>query len=355
MSDTTVPSRTGGGDVPEGLISGAVFRSVRTGLGMTQAGIAEALHVDPNTTQGWETGRRALTSMRVADYQRARRRLQLLRADPEKLAVLDQAATADLLLADMHTGGDGAAHPLGTQVTNRTLTELLAWPLTGTPPRALGELQHRHLLPTGSRDRLALDVQYAADSARGDSGPLLRRQAYFLLAQHPTSRGWLEDTARNEDRTQTRLDAWSPQWVAARSLAVSRSIAGDLDPLRRFIARGLQGDDTHLAHLTYWAYWVGELPALWTSDEDMTGRAQTRWTGEVLAASLARNLDPAVPYRDLAVHALWALLTARRDLLADATLRDDITEGIDRITSTSDTVTADSRSRLDQIAYALRR
>lgn len=341
----------------QGQVSGAVLRALRSELGLTQAGLAEALGVDANTAQGWESGRRPLTSVRVEVFQRVRRRLQLLGADLEKLALLDHAVTADYLLSEIAEAPPPAAHPLATQVTDRMLTDLLAWPLTGQPPRALrNSPSARLLLPAGQRDLLAAQLRMAAEQATdAESGPLLRRQTYYLLAQHEGSREWLEDMGKQEQSLTRNLREWTPQWAAARSLAVSRSVAGDPEPLERFIREGLAHDGTQLANLTYWAYWVGEVPALWTSDSTMTAPDQGKWRGDTLLRALALNLDPAVPYRDLAAHAIHALLPIRRELAEDPDVVDLLRSRIAQILDHPDALSQAARSRLDQVFYSVRR
>jgi transcriptional regulator with XRE-family HTH domain len=341
----------------QGLVPGAVLRALRTELGLTQAELAEALGVDVNTVQGWESGRRPLTSVRVEVFQRVRRRLQLLGADLDKLAVLDHAVTADYLLSEIAEAPPPGAHPLATQVTDRTLTDLLAWPLTGKPPRILRNgSSARLLLPAGQRDVLAAQLRIAAEQAKdAESGPLLRRQVYYLLAQHEASVEWLDDMGRREQKETRDLREWTPQWVAARSLAVSRSVAGDPEPLDRFIHEGLANDSTQLANLTYWAYWVGEIPALWTSDLTMTTPDQGKWRGDVLLRALAVNLDPNVPYRDLAAHAIHALLPLRRDLADDPELADLLRTRIARMLDQPETLSSSARARLDQVLYTVRR
>ncbi len=48
-----------------GLISGALFKVTRESADLTQQDLADALGVDKSTVQGWETGRRPLTSARA--------------------------------------------------------------------------------------------------------------------------------------------------------------------------------------------------------------------------------------------------------------------------------------------------
>lgn len=345
-------------DVTEGRVSGAVLRAVRDSTGSTQERLAEHLDVAVETVRGWERGRRPLARMRIGRYHRLRRRLQQLRPDVETLALLDKALNADVLLTELADGDVcPGEHPLATQVTDRELTDLLAWPITGRPPRVLrGRCVRGPLLGEGERDELAGSLRGAVERADGAaSASMLRRQTAFLLAGHEPSASWLDDLARQEARSAPDLSRWSPRWPVARSLAVSRAMQGDTEPLQAFITHGLADADTQLAHLRYWAYWVGEIPGLWEADEQMAEADGTRWTGDVLARALIDNLTPEVPYRDLAAHALWSLYQHKRDLADDPELTSRFIERHDQITSHANTLTADSRQRLDQVRYAARR
>src|SRR5699024_10393073 len=169
-----------------------------------------------------------------------------LQPDTARLALLDDALHADTLLDDMaDSAADPAEHPLANQVTDRTLTDLLAWPITGVVPRALrGSDAPADLLGTGERDQLATDLREATERANGhSSAPMLRRQACFLLAGHQPSSEWVRDLTGTETRKAGDLSQWSPQWPVARSLAVSHAVLGDTEPLQRFIGHGLAHPD----------------------------------------------------------------------------------------------------------------
>ena len=303
---------TAGADEVVGRVAGAVLAAIRAETGPTQEELAEQLRVGLSTVQAWESGRRPLVRASFQDVQRLNRRLRLNGAAPGLLHVLDQALLADSIYNDMATGPAGE-HPLSLLVPDRTLTELLAWPLAGPPPRQLPRRARLHVA-SGVRDAVAADLQKAADQPAADErSAMIRRQVKFLVADNAASQEWLRERAATDVRAQPDLRSWSPYWAVARSQAVSSAHAGDPEPLRRFIRHGLSDDVGIQANLNYWAYWVGEHTAPWSADADMT-RPTDPWSGERLLDSL---IDGAVhaPYRELCAHALWSLLRHRRHLL----------------------------------------
>lgn len=342
-------------DVPHGRIGGALLRVARTELGMSQQALAEQVDASVEAVRGWESGRRPLTAMSTFSLHKVVRRLQLMHAPTRTVHLLGRAVTADNLLAEA-AAASAAEHPLATQVADRDLTELLAWPLSGSPPRALTNAPATAPpMSPPEREMVASSLRRAADQARSpESGPLLRRQVYYLLAGHDDSHGWMRQQKRAA-LMPSDLREWSPQWVAARSVAVSQAVLGDPGLLHRFIDEGLSSDDAQLAHLRYWSYWVGEIPTLWTSDADMTSPATVTWGGERLARSLIRNLNPACPYVDLAIHALWSLLQHRRELTTNDTLRSEFVHHADVLCDSDDVLTGPSRSRIDQLRYLIGR
>lgn len=349
------PSSTGSADVPRGRIGGALLRVARSELGVSQQTLAGQVDASVEALRGWESGRRPLTAMSSFALHKLVRRLQLMQVPTRTVHLLGRAVTADNVLAES-ADASASEHPLATQVADRDLTELLAWPLSGTPPRALAEAPAvPSPMSPAEQAAVASQLRTAADHTRDpDQGPLLRRQVYYLLAGHDDSRGWLREQKRTT-LLPSDLREWSPQWVAARSVAVSQAVLGDPSLLHRFIDEGLRSDDAQLAHLRYWSYWVGEIPTLWTSDVEMTTTSSASWGGEHLAHSLIRNLDPVCPYVDLAVHALWSLLQHRRELARNESLRWEFSRRTEKLTDSDDVLTGDSRSRVDQLRYLIGR
>lgn len=149
------------------------------------------------------------------------------------------------------------------------------------------------------------------------------------------------------------LDRWSPGWVLHRSLAIARAIAGDREPLLNFLAHGLTSDETLAASLNYWAAWCGDDTTTYHSDEFMAGDLGS-WRGDVLLASLTRNLTSQTAYLEMCIRAVWALLARRPNLLDDpaaaADLRARVTDLLDRPSE----IVNQARNDLQQINYILR-
>ncbi|HEX5347868.1 MAG TPA: helix-turn-helix transcriptional regulator [Pseudonocardiaceae bacterium] len=340
-----------GGEALSGKIAGTVLQAVRQAIGFTQADLAEHAGAGVTTVQGWETGRRPLINVRQREQFRLRRLLQTAGADPQMLRLLDPALTADNILAEISTP-DPELHPLALLVPDRTLTELLAWPITGTPPRQLRGT--RAYLPVGAgvREHLVAQLRELAERAPASTtaGAMLRRQAQFLIASHPGFHEWVNNAVRADLAGTRNLGDWSVHWPVARSYAVSSSIAGDPEPLHRFTTEGLATEQGAAANLTYWAYWVGEINGQWASDQEML-RDQS-WSGETLLASLIDGIMHA-PYRELCAHTLWALLRVKRGLMASPETAARIATAID--TTLSDGMVPDTaRRKLEQVDYLVR-
>lgn len=338
-------------DIPEGLIAGHLLRVIREERGLTQEAAAVKLQVDLNTLRSWETGRRPLANTKVGQLRALTRRLRSLGTPPVLLDHLEVAIEADLFVAHvlLEAGrGDPADHMLAGWVSTRAWSDLLAWTLAGTVPKALAGLilpgQRRG--PTPGRPELAAPVRArffdslrtTADRAAAANGNpsavLLRRQVYFMAAWDTDNADWLAKAERAELRGLRRNDGWTPSWVAGRSLAVSRACQGDRDQLRTFIAEQMNTDATEAANLNYWAYWCGESGGDATTDGFMATGDLGTWRGTKLLRHLTAGLQPATPYLDLSIHSVWALVGRRPWLLADdadltADLRSRITDLLD--------------------------
>ena len=261
------PSLDGGS---RGLITGALFKVARESTGLTQQDLAEALGADKTTVQGWETGRRPLTSARAGNVVALRTELLDLGADPALVDSLDTAVQADHILDRLLDGDPAdARHPLAVRVLPQPLSELLAWPLKDTPPRVVlaaprparrGPVAGGPLLAATDRRRLVANLRRAAENPPGpaDRGSLVRRQVAYLASfdRSPDTAGWLAQLRA----TLTRAGGArvSPSWAEARSIAIALDRQGDADSLARFIRAGRKDDAWETANLNYWAYWVGE-------------------------------------------------------------------------------------------------
>ncbi|HSV65497.1 MAG TPA: helix-turn-helix transcriptional regulator [Mycobacteriales bacterium] len=333
---------------------GAVLRALRESIGHTQETLAGLLQISPETVQSWESGRRPLINAPFIELQRLRREMAAAGVRPSLLRIWDQALTADALLSSLCAQVDaGEPHPFAHLVPDRTLSELLGWPLTGQPPRELRGTKHRLHVPSAIRDELASGLRSAATSSTTshEQSAMLRRQARYFVASHPSSQDWLDKyESRDRGRYLRELRDWSPEWPVVRSEAVSSALRGDVEPLKRFIGEGLTTDRQIEANLQYWAYWVGEMPVLWSADSDML--TPQHYSGELLLDSLITGLESA-PYRDLCVYSIWALLIKRPRLIENSSLTARLRSSIEVMLSASASLDNDTIRRLDQIAYRI--
>lgn len=371
--------RTGGGPWPagrprEGLITGFLLKLIRESAGLTQEALAEHLGVDRNTVQGWESGRRSLTGTRVATLVQLRHRLRQLGADPRLLAVMDDAAEADFVLAYALATEPGesrpAAHPLACWVPKRSFAYMLAWPFTGQLPIALpqqavpsrrGPVAQAPTLTMQERTRFFHHLRMVAEQSLSDhelndaSGTLLRRNVYYSLSWNPSGEttAWLRELEQREEHRLGRFDTWSPSWTAARSLVVARARQGDKDPLRDFIRTALSSDACQAASLNYWAYWIGETTETYSSDEFMAGDLGP-WPGMGLLRRFAANLVATEPLADLYAHSLWALLERRGRLLEhDPELARSLAGRVEALIAEGE-LSGQSRRELEQGHYGVR-
>lgn len=331
-----------------GRVAGAVLAAVRAEVGRTQDTLAQDLDVGVTTVQGWESGRRPLVRASFQDLQRLMRQLRLAGAAPALMHVLDQALLVDAIYADLAVPS-AKQHPLALVVPDRTMTELLAWPLTGVLPRHLHGTKARLLIPSAVQDAVAGELRAAADRTGFDQrGAMLRRQVKYLVTSNQRSDDWVRAQSAADIRAQPDLRTWSPAWPLARSQAVSAAHDGDREPLRLFIDRALSSDAAIEANLAYWAYWVGEHDALWTTDADMI-RAGSDWTGERLLNSLVGGVVQA-PYRELSIHALWALLQKKGRLLRRPGVAGRVSDAAKKVLDSSE-LDSESRRRVEQVRY----
>ncbi|MFC7344619.1 helix-turn-helix domain-containing protein [Saccharopolyspora griseoalba] len=295
-----------------------MFSAIRKHLGLSQPSMAERLEVSVDLVKGWETGRRPLTRVSAEDLWRHEHVILAAGAPAELVSVLSEAIRADVILANV-PGADDAhvlgPHPLAAIVPGRTLTELLAWPISGVPPRVLRGLVNgeRAQLPAGDRKDLAHALAITAESADGNTeqGAMLRRQAAYLAASEPTMAGWTPPMPR---RPVAVADSWLPEWPVQRSRAIAAASAGDVDALHQFVDTSLVSEQAKSANLTYWAYWCGEIPHVWRSDAQMVTTPVESWPGDKLLSTLLDGLVHA-PYRDLCAHTLNTLLERKPHLV----------------------------------------
>jgi transcriptional regulator with XRE-family HTH domain len=358
LAGSSSGGRTGGGgpvDRPrDGIITGYLLKLLRQSAGLSQEALAEQVGVDSNTIQGWESGRRSLTGTRVATLVQLQHRLRQYSADPKLLALVEDAAEADYVLSYALTTEPSAIRPAQHLLTNwvlkRSFTYMLAWPFTGRPPVALnaptarrGPTPYAPVLTAGEKERFFEHLRVTAERSLTDreldeaSGTLLRRNVYYPLSWHRSAdtAAWLEEMKQREERRLGRLDAWSPRWVAARSLAVASA------------------DACQAAGLNYDAYWIGATPETYRSDEFMATDLAP-WVGVTLLRQFAANLVAAEPLADLYVHSTWALLQRRGSVLeGDSKLAAELLVRTEALANEGD-LSVQSRRELEQVHYGVR-
>lgn len=360
MARNLPPTDTAGTPEPDGVVSGAVLRAIRTQLALTQDRTAELLTADPATIKSWETGRRPLARVPVQRLRQVTRALARLGANPAMLAQLDTAIDVDLGIGAMLAhDGPPTDHPLATWVHTKQWHDLLAWAIAGTTPKVLCSQPNipRPRLAVPDRERLLNQLRATAEQADGNTdaaSTLLRRQVYFVASWDTTGPGrdWLHRMERQELRRLRTNDGWTPSWVASRSLAVAKAVSGDPAQLQHFIERQLADDSQEIANLRYWALWCGEDTQDAISDEFMSAQDLGAWRGTTLLRHLIAGLTPATAYVALTIHTVWALLERRPWLLDDDPhLTADLRERVERLLQ-SDQPGSQARRELDQIFYA---
>lgn len=357
-SDAATPGTT----EPEGVTAGAVLRVIRRQLGYQQDIFAELLGVDINTYRSWEHGRRPLSNIPMHKMHALRRGLMRIGAEAQLIELLDTAVDVDISIGQMLTGpGIPEHHPLASLVQTRMWHDLLAWDLAGNTPRALaafGEVPAPRM-SVPMRSQLINQLRDTAEQAGDKADPastLLRRQVYFVASWDKSGAGrdWLGRMERRELRRLRDVDGWTPSWVAGRSLAVAKAVAGDPEQLRRFIAHQLATDDQEVANLNYWANWCGEDAQTAVSDEFMRTPDLGNWRGTELLRQLADGLSPANPYIDLTVHTVWALIKRRGSLLGDdPLLTQRLTARVQLLLDHPQSLSDQARRELDNITFGL--
>ncbi|RPF20787.1 helix-turn-helix protein [Myceligenerans xiligouense] len=349
-----------------GVVSAFVFKLLRSAAGCRQVDVAEHLRVDVTTIQGWESGRRPLSALTGTSLLRLRNSLIALGAPAAAANTLVEAVEADVILSTAITAGpvvsDVQAHPLGVAVLRRSLLALVTWPFTGMAPavlRPLGAPLGRGPVPTHPQlsarmtDRFFDHLLTIADSARNGGSAPLRRQAVYLLGydRRPSTMAWLiteyQRIVRTSGATSTPTD-----FLLGRSAALGLARQGDLDPIQRFIGTDLTQPQHVTANLVYWAYWLGEIPDAYASDDDMLTGGATVWTGHRLMEHLLNHLhDPK--HADLNAHTLWSLVLARPNLLdAGPVSRTDASTKVE--SAIHDGLDPRARRELSEVYFATR-
>ncbi|MGY4770316.1 helix-turn-helix domain-containing protein (plasmid) [Kribbella sp. CWNU-51] len=348
-ADAVVRSRTltgmqGFPEGPEiGVVAGFLLKLLRGSLGLTQVELAEELAVDDSTLQGWESGRRPLCALRGSELLRLGRALAALGAPVSAVSMLSLAVEADELLATcINAAGTPMSvrdNPLGHAVHRRDFVAFATWPFTGVAPSSVRGLPlPRSRGPVADKPQLTdvqrqsfFDQMLVSAEAADDGAQLIRRQATYMLGfdTRSSSAIWLADQHR---RIAVRaLDVRDvPGGIATRSASLALARQGDVEPVRHFIQGTLSENNQLLGALTYWAYWLGEIPETYPDDEAMLTSGSELWSGRRLIEHLMSHLtDPK--NAEMNVHSLLGLVMARRDLLeASSALRARMFEVLDQ-------------------------
>jgi transcriptional regulator with XRE-family HTH domain len=357
----------------DGVIAGYVLKVARESVGLTQPALAAALDVDNGTVQSWETGRRSLAATSVRDFVRLRLRLLHLGVAQSIIGAIDDALSADHILGALLHGDDDADpadHPLAAWLLPRAVSTMLSWPLIGRPPAHLGpaERQRRRgpvpdapALSAVERARFFANLRTAADRLRGsrladhDRRALFAHQAYYRAAWDttPASTEWLRATYAQHTTASGSLQRWSADWLGARALVLGLSFHGDPEPLRYFVRQGFQSDQTEIANLNYWAYWVGELGERQHSHHFLPRPdVIERWSGGRLTAHLIGKLANG-PDAELNVHTLARLLERpgpRHLIEHDQALAAALRSAVEELAAGSVHLSARGRRELEGIA-----
>ncbi len=351
-----------------GVVTGYLFKLIRESIPASQERLAEWLHVDRGTVQGWESGRRPLAAITQGQAVALRHQLVRQGADPALIRALSDAVEADCLIGQIlahDPTSDLDNHPLGCSVMGHALTDMVSWAVSGAVPRlversGLRRAGRRGPVPTGpalecqERERFFLHLRIIADRTGSvDERILLHRQACYLgsLDRSADQSSWI--TAPRRLPHFLRPVSWSPRWVDARSVATSLARQGDRQPLRDFI-KYAHGDDTsESAGLTYWAHWVGEIDQYQTDDSFMVHPTPT-WRGLRLLRHIVDGLHSKHAFVDLNVHTVWALMQARQGLAYDEpeTTR-SLIDRTERLMDDGE-ISAQSRRELTAVFYGLR-
>jgi transcriptional regulator with XRE-family HTH domain len=354
-----------------GAVSGFLLKLIRESVGLTQVQLAEQLGVDVASVQGWESGRRPLTALRVADLAWLRSRLLRYGAQPGLLAMLADAIEADLIIAQVVQAGGQLItveeHPLGGAVHRRQLTNLITWPFTGLAPDSLrdfvtararrGPVPEQPTLTQDERTRFFDHLLVTADDTTPqDDTALARRQAIYLLGfdTRADTADWLRTEQQRALRAAGRTEH-VPSWVAVRASALALGHGGDRDPVRAFLRHALTTEELEQANLNYWAYWVGGIGDVQVDDEFMVRVNPRDWSGTRLLGHLLNRLEPGWGHTELNIHTVWALLLAHPALLSNhPDLRSSVASTVERLATEDHDLSPEARRELSEISYAVR-
>lgn len=333
----------------------------REHAGMTQRQCADRCGVDVTTVQSWESGRRPVSLMSAGALAAVMRTLVAAGADPAAVGLISAAMAADAILTHALSHGDGRAtsHPLAHWVVTRDVVHMVVWALTGQRPSALPDVPVRRsgpvpaapLLAADARRRVYAHLRRTAESARGDGAALLSRQCVYLSSYDTAddTRAWIAGMSVYPSRETP--GAWSPAWVAARSVATSATRHGHSELLERFMAEGLASDSGTAANLAYWAHWLG-VDRLPRADDSFMAAAPA-WDPGTLMRALTDRMSPGLGCLTLNIRSAWSLTLAHPWLLSDPVIGADVESRAALLLDSGD-LPATARRELEQMHYGVR-
>lgn len=255
------------------MISGFLFKAIREQIPRTQEELAADLGIDKSTIQGWESGRRPLSSTKAGNLVVLRRKLILLGAPTGLVSLISLAMDADFILGEIlrfrPTKAEVLEHPLAGWVLTRDTTHMIGWAVSGILPGSVaaelgiptprrGPVSTAPILGQDMRSRFFDNLQHAADLVEaGDNGTALLRRQVWYLSSYDRTRDVVEwfGGVQRRGRIPSAGTGWSPRWAEARSVAAAMARQGDPELLRDFIARSItDNDDFETANLNYWAH-----------------------------------------------------------------------------------------------------
>jgi DNA-binding transcriptional regulator YiaG len=120
--------------LPAVSVAGVVLQAARRSAGLSERGLADAVHLDENTVRAWEDGTEPLASAPISQLDNLIDTLRAAGANPDLVADIDAAAWSDVVLAAMADREDTSCLLADPLACTRNFAELLDWASTGNIP-----------------------------------------------------------------------------------------------------------------------------------------------------------------------------------------------------------------------------
>ncbi|MFJ4674962.1 helix-turn-helix domain-containing protein [Kitasatospora sp. NPDC088783] len=118
-----------------------MLKAIREQIPRTQEELAVDLGIDKSTIQGWESGRRPLSSTKAGNLVVLRRKPILLGAPTGLVGLISLSMDADFILGEILRSRPSKAeileHPLAGWVLTRDTTHMIGWAVSGILPGAV--------------------------------------------------------------------------------------------------------------------------------------------------------------------------------------------------------------------------